>query len=534
MQLKFSLPKGVTPLCVIVVSFLVLLPLGGLFYHALFADASFLSSSSPSMATLWQRYDMGSLLFKTLQLGFSVATFNVLLGCWMAWVTQRFRFIGRKVLTLVSLIPLAIPSFIYAATLRDSLSPNGWLGEILNLPVFTGFIPATLVLTLATLPYTQLLLTTRLSSLSYQHEEAAARLLGATIKQIFWRITWPYLRPALIYAWLISFLYAISDFGAVAVLNYPVLTWQLYQAVEYQQLLLASLLGSLLLLISLPIFLGSRVLQNNKFIHGRDKRANWVNTNLPRSWYIGVFLTYFAIILVSVFIPLATLIQWVYQGWQLQLPFANIFTPIQATLILAIGGASIITCLAYFPAWVAAYAKRWLTLYLEQLIYLTHGLPSILVGFGLLLAALMFSSLMSSAWWYNFLLTSGVLLILGYTLRFLPQAYAYLKTALSSLDYHQYACARLLGASQFYWWRRLALPRLWISIRATWVVIMLGISKELPITLLLGNATGLQPLSIRMFDRYQEAFLSDAGLAGLMLVCICIFLSAWTLRNKAW
>jgi iron(III) transport system permease protein len=525
------LPRGLTTSCMIIVSLLVLLPLAGLFYQAMFVEAPLLASTSQTLPELWQRYNMGELLYRTLQLGFSVACFNVLLGCWLAWTTQRLRFMGRKVLALVSLIPLAIPSFIYAATLRDSLSPGGWLGELFALPVFTGFVPATLVLTLTTLPYTQLLLTTRLSSLAYQQEEAAARTLGANVREIFWKITWPYLRPAIVYAWLISFLYAISDFGAVAVLNYPVLTWHLYQAVEYQQLLLASLLGSLLLLISLPVFFGSRLLQSNKLQNVREKKHTWANLNLPKKYYPAIVLTYLFIIVMGVVVPLATMVQWVYQGWIMQLPFADIGSPLLATLILAIAGASIITLFAYFPAWVAARARHMIGNYLEQLVYLTSGLPSILVGFGLLLAALIISS-WSDGWIYNALLTSGILLMLGYSLRFLPQAYAYLKTAILNLDDHQYASAKLLGASSFYWWRRLALPRLWISIRAAWIVVILSISKELPITLLLGNATGLQPLSVRMFDRYQEAFLYDAGLAGLVLVLLCIVLSAWTLRSS--
>lgn len=529
----YSAPnRGLSIISISIISLLVLLPLVGLLYNALMVETTVINNPSSSLGELWSRYHILDLIFRTLQLGFCVAALNVIIGCWLAWVNQRYHFFGRKILAVVSLIPLAIPSFIFAATLRDSLSPGGWAGQILGIPMFTGFIPATIALTLATLPFTQLLLSTRLATLSYQQEEAAARTLGANNFQIFWRITWPYLRPSLFFSWLISFLYAISDFGAVAVLDYPVLTWRLYQAVEYQQLLLASLLGSVLLTISLPLFFLTRFLQGNRLQPHRQKNYAWLSLPLPNGLYIPVWITYLFIITIGVVLPVGTLVQWVSLGWKMQLPFADIGSALNATLLLALGGGLFITMLAYLPAWVAAHARRFLDSYLEQMIYLTGGLPSILVGFGLLLSALMVAPLGLPSNFYHIILSSGILLLMGYTLRFLPQAYAYLKTAVLNLDEHQYASARLLGASSFYWWRHLACPRLWPSFRAAFIVVVLGISKELPLTLLLGNATGLQPLTVRIFDRYQEAFLFDAGLAGLVLIAFCSLLTLWTLRWK--
>ena len=40
--------------------------------------------------------------------------------------------------------------------------------------------------------------------------------------------------------------------------------------------------------------------------------------------------------------------------------------------------------------------------------------------------------------------------------------------------------------------------------------------QRLPVTLLLGVATGLKTLSFRVWDRYAESLWRDAGLAGLI------------------
>ena len=57
------------------------------------------------------------------------------------------------------------------------------------------------------------------------------------------------------FSMLIAFLYAISDFGAVAMLNVPVLTWRLYESVQNPDLLQAALLGCFLILSTLPVLL---------------------------------------------------------------------------------------------------------------------------------------------------------------------------------------------------------------------------------------------------------------------------------------
>jgi ABC-type Fe3+ transport system permease subunit len=58
----------------------------------------------------------------------------------------------------------------------------------------------------------------------------------------------------------------------------------------------------------------------------------------------------------------------------------------------------------------------------------------------------------------------------------------------------------------------------------------LAILKELPVTLLLGGAMGVQTLAFRVWDRYREALWHDAGLSGLLLLGLALTLVALTLR----
>ncbi|MDP6934787.1 MAG: ABC transporter permease subunit, partial [Myxococcota bacterium] len=90
------------------------------------------------------------------------------------------------------------------------------------------------------------------------------------------------------------------------------------------------------------------------------------------------------------------------------------------------------------------------------------------------------------------------------------------------LDQRQVESARVLGATRWKILRRVTLPNLAPSIAVAFLIGFNAIVKELPVTLLLGGATGLRTLSFRIWDRYSESLWHDAGLAGLLLVALAM------------
>ena len=69
-----------------------------------------------------------------------------------------------------------------------------------------------------------------------------------------------------------------------------------------------------------------------------------------------------------------------------------------------------------------------------------------LLAFGLLLAALALARASTGAAAYQWLLGSGLLLLIGYATRFLAQAFAAVRAGVLGLDPQQDECARALGA----------------------------------------------------------------------------------------
>jgi ABC-type Fe3+ transport system permease subunit len=297
----------------------------------------------------------------------------------------------------------------------------------------------------------------------------------------------------------------------------------LYSAVEGQEVAKAAVLGATLLLATLPLFVVSRWIRGG-FTEKSVANPRRVNprplTTLPLCISGLILLLTVGLGLV---IPILTLGGWVFDGLSRNLEFVNPMVSVVDTLFAAIIGACVTLLFAWFPAWAVAFRQRnqQRAGVLEDATYITSALPGVLLALGLMAAALQVTKHMPAGA-YATLLGTGLLLMLGYSTRFVAEVFAPLRVAFLSLDPRQEESARVLGASAWKRWKEVTLPALAPGLAVAWVIGFNAIVKELPVTLLLGGATGLRTLSFRVWDRYNEALWHDAGLAGLLLVTLAL------------
>lgn len=512
---------------------LTLLPLLGLIAGALEVDTDPFGVSTTWVDAIAQA-SVPRLFGRTLLLASVVVVGSICTGGWLAWFEQRGKIPCARWLGTVSLLPLALPSYLLAATLQTTLGPSGWIGGVIGLPHFDGFWAASVVLILATTPYVHLLTSAALAR-APADEEDAARVLGAGNYRVFTRVTLPRVRPALAFSGLLTALYVFSDFGAVATLRCPVLTWRLYQAVELKRFGDAVALGLPLLIATMPLLLATRAIQDRT----RSDNFHVANPRSPaprplsRSSMVATSVLYVFVIGLGVVVPVVSLIEWIARGVGGTASFMDTLPPTWDTVRLALFGGAATVILAGPPAWVAARGGPRRSLWVEQGVYMTSAFPGILLAFGLLLLALAGTRILATdnaREIYAMLTASGILLIAGYATRFLAEAFGSLKTALLQLDSRQADSARLLGVSV---WKRVfyvQFPAVKPGIAASFVICALAITKELPVTLLLSGPMGLRPLSVRIFDRYEDAFLADAGLSGALLTALSLTIVLLTLK----
>ena len=173
------------------------------------------------------------LAANTGALSAAVTLTSSLIGGASAWLVSRTDLPGKRIATVLIIIPFAVPSFVGALALLGATGADGvlsavstWMGgDIIRYP--SGFWAAWLVLTLISVPLVHLAIAPAMGSLNPTLEEAA-RGLGAGRMKVFWTITLPQLRPSLTAGAMLVGLYTLSDFGAVSLLRYDTFTRAIY------------------------------------------------------------------------------------------------------------------------------------------------------------------------------------------------------------------------------------------------------------------------------------------------------------------
>ena len=210
-------------------------------------------------------------------------------------------------------------------------------------------------------------------------------------------------------------------------------------------------------------------------------------------------------------------------------PVDKPFGALWDSLVLSLIGTVLTLMLAWGAAWLTGTGRPVDQKWLPQAVYLSSALPGVLLAFGLLMVALRITKGIDGA--YAMILGSGVLLFLGYAMRFLAEAFGPILSGIQQMNPRLREGAILLGATPQRWFSQVAFPILKPSITSAAIIIMLAILKELPVTLILGSATGRRTLAFRIWDRYNEAIWADAGSHALLLCGLALILTALTLRR---
>ncbi|AFY67942.1 sulfate ABC transporter permease subunit CysW [Geitlerinema sp. PCC 7407] len=157
----------------------------------------------------------------TLIIAFIVVPLNAIFGLCAAWAIARHQFPGRALVISILDLPFAISPVVVGLMLVLLYGRSGWFGPLLSA---TGFkvifaLPGMVLATaFVTLPFVAREVIPVLEEVGVDQEEAA-RTLGASNWQIFWRVTLPNVRWGLLYGLILTNARAMGEFGAVAVVS---------------------------------------------------------------------------------------------------------------------------------------------------------------------------------------------------------------------------------------------------------------------------------------------------------------------------
>lgn len=157
----------------------------------------------------------------TLETAVLATIFNTVFGTALAWVLVRYRFPGRRLLSVMCDLPLAIPTLVTGVMLVAIYGPNSPVGRALeNAGVTVIYAPLGILIALmvVTLPFVVRAVQPVLLEIDPAEEEAAATL-GAGGWTSFRKIVLPAIRPAIVAGSLLTFARCLGEFGAIVVVS---------------------------------------------------------------------------------------------------------------------------------------------------------------------------------------------------------------------------------------------------------------------------------------------------------------------------
>jgi thiamine transport system permease protein len=154
---------------------------------------------------------------------------TVLVALPAAYVFARFTFRGKTLLHALTTIPFVLPTVVVAAAFSALIGPRGWVNELLkrllNVDYAVIDIQSTIWIILLAHIFYNFTIVLRLvggfwSNLDPQLEQAA-RVLGANRWRTFFEVTLPLLKPALLAASVLVFIFDFTSFGVILILGGP-------------------------------------------------------------------------------------------------------------------------------------------------------------------------------------------------------------------------------------------------------------------------------------------------------------------------
>jgi len=494
-------------LCAIAIAVIALGPLAYLLWRSW-------QGSESALAAL-QHPRTGTLLLRSLGLAATVALTSALLALPLAWVTERVALPGRRAMAILFALPMAVPSYLTAYAVVATLGPRGALAGVAErvlglerLPEIYGFFGAWLTLTLVTYPYGYLAIRASLRGLDPSFEDAA-RTLGLTRLATFWYITVPLLRPGLVSGMLLTALYVLSDFGAIAILRYPTLTYSIYNQyrLSFDRAAAAALALLLVGLTSVLVLVERQWRQRAAFFRtaGSSRPASRARPNVW-AWLLaglGVLISG-----VALGLPAGVALYWWWRARRLGEALPDVSNPFLHSLAVSLAAGIVTVALAFPVARAVIRGTNWLTRLIDLPLWITYSLPGIVLALALV-------SL--SAQLFPLLYQTLPLLIIGYALRFLPEAVGTVRAVLVQQSPRWEEAARTLGLRPWRTWLRVQLPLALPGTLSAMLLVFLTTLKELPVTLLL-SPIGFTTLATTIWNATADAYWSHAALPTLLLL----------------
>lgn len=499
-------------------------------------------AASDGSAGLWAHLWANVLPTALLNTGLLLLGVGVLvgvLGTGSAWLVTAFAFPGRKLLGWALLLPLAVPTYIAAFAYLDVLHPlgpvQGLIRDLLGydsprqfrLPDIRHLLGCIVLLGFVLYPYvyltTRALFMTQAAGLL-----EAARSLGATPLQVFWRVALPLARPAIAVGVALALLETLNDIGASEFLGVQTLTVSIYTTwvsrgdlAGAAQIALA-MLGVVALLLALERY-GRRRQRYASVLRPRPLQPQ----QLRGARALLALLLGLLPVLLGFVVPAAYLLWEAVERLHVAGFSPQLLVALWNTLRVALLATVVAMVLGLLVAWAMRLAqarrRHGLAMVSSRTATLGYAIPGTVLAIGLLLPlggldAMASRLLVLLGGQPQMLLMGSVtVLVLAYTLRFLAVSVGGIESGLARIPLSLDQAAANLGEGATGMLRRVHLPLLRPALAAAALLVFVDTMKELSATLVL-RPMNFETLATWLYAEAARGTYEEGAVAALLIV----------------
>ncbi len=481
-----------------------------------------------------------ALFADSLSLVLLVAVGSGIIGTVCAWLTTRMEWAGRRHFEWLLILPLAMPAYVAAYAYTDWLQYAGpvqsllretlgwhnksdyWFFEIRSLG------GAAAMLTLALYPYVYLLARVAFLAQSASLLEAG-RSFGYGPGQIFWRVSLPLARPAIVAGMALVMMETLADYGTVSYFGVNTFTTGIFSAwfAQSDRVAAAKLAAMLLCFVALVWWLESAARRRTKFTETSGKTPPRRSLDGLQSW--GAMLLCALPLAGGFLLPLLLLARLAWQDADSTLAFARageFVTLAWHSFSLAGVTAAIAVLISLLLAY-AGYRQQSIVIHAaNRLIGLGYAIPGMVIAVGVLLPVTLLDHRLADALSAltgrdtGLILSGGVgVLVYAYLIRFLSIGLQTCEAGFAKIAPGMDDAARSLGAGSTEVAWRIHMPLIKTSLITAGLMVFVDVMKELPATLVM-RPFGFDTLAVRTYTLAKDERLAEASLAALAIVLV--------------
>lgn len=444
-----------------------------------------------------------------------------------AWLIARYNFTGRTAAMILLPLPLAMPSYV-AAYAWMSLTVAGGPIHVMTgglFPSISGVSGAAFVFSICFYPYVFLLAHQAFAS-EGSHSFEAARILGASPFNAFWRVALPIARPAIMAGLALVAMETLADYGTVDFLGSPTFTVGIIRAwISFGDPETAARMALILVVLTLLLFTFERWIRRKRSVaQAGGKHRPHPRVKLSRKNGLLALIICMLPVIVGLAAPTFHLLMLAIETPRLASPWDALI----GTLTLASASAMLATMFGLG----AAYASRNGGAFSRLTVRIAHtgyAVPGAVAALGVIaiLGGLQFLLNGIQVWTGATVISATVTgggiaaLLFAYQARFAAATIGPCESALLRITPTMDQAAQSLGASRFEVLRRIHLPLAFKGILTAGALVFIEVMKELPATMIL-RPLDFTTLAISAHNFASDERLAQAALPSLILIGIGI------------